>query len=98
MAQRRAQIKAVAREQAVVELAVRGKADSGAFVAERLRDRGDHADLAGAIGVTPALRDFAAVVGVELFQGKALADTLEHLARWNDIIHAPAIGAADIHE
>ena len=47
------------REQARVEPALGGDARSRAGAAERLRDRGDDADLARAVAVAPAVRDLA---------------------------------------
>src|SRR5437762_4996448 len=49
-------------EQAGVELAVGGQSRTRALAAERLRHRRDDADLAAAVHITPALRDFAGVV------------------------------------
>ena len=49
-------------EEAGVEPPVGGEAGAGAVAAERLGDRGDDADLAGAVLVAPALRHLAPVV------------------------------------
>src|SRR3954464_4607643 len=62
-----AQVVAVPGEEARVELAVRGQPGPRAIATERLCHRCDDADLAAAVAVAPAVRDFAAVVrGVDL--------------------------------
>ena len=53
------------REEAGVEAALGGEPRARAVAAERLRHRGDHADLAAAVAVAPALRDLAAVVRLD---------------------------------
>ena len=54
--QRRAQVVALDARKAGVELPSALKPRAGAAAAERLGDGGDDADLAGAVGVAPALR------------------------------------------
>src|SRR5512145_1789621 len=62
------QVVARLREEAGVERALGGKTHARAGGAERLRDRGDDADLARAVDVAPALGDFTDVVGVNGLQ------------------------------
>src|SRR5260370_37870446 len=57
--QRAAQVVPGTGEQAGVELAVGGQPGPGAAAAERLGDRGDHADFTGAVMVAPAAFDFS---------------------------------------
>ena len=64
-AQRRPQIGALGREQAGVELAVRGQPRARAVAAERLRDRGDEADLTAAVVERVAARDLAGIGRIE---------------------------------
>src|SRR5690606_33463380 len=58
----------------------------------------DHADLAGAIDIAPALGDFTGVVGVGRLQREFGRDALDDLARGHDRAHLPAVGAAHVHE
>src|SRR5581483_1472719 len=51
--QRRAEVVAAQREQARVQAAFGGQSSTRASAAERLRHRGDHADLAGAVAIAP---------------------------------------------
>ena len=64
-AEERAQVVAADGEEAGVELPVGGEPRAGAVAAERLRDRGDDADLARAVAVAVALGDLAAVRGLD---------------------------------
>src|SRR6266496_478198 len=60
-AQRAAQVVPGGGEQAGVELAVGRQPGAGAAAAKRLGDRGDHADLTGAVTVAVAAGDLPAV-------------------------------------
>src|SRR6187549_1357456 len=66
--QRRAQVVAVACEQTGIQLAVGRHPRAVAVAAERLADRTDESDLAAAVGIGVARRDFATIVGVEWAQ------------------------------
>ena len=85
------------REEAGVERSLGREPQAVAGRAERLRHRGDHADLARAVPIAPALGDFARVVRVERLQRKRFADAPHDFRRRHDVIHAPAVRAADIH-
>src|SRR5262249_50094057 len=61
-------------EQAGIELAVGGQPDPGAAAAKRLGDRGDHADLAGAVPVPVAGGDLPGVGGRDRLDGPLAAD------------------------
>src|SRR5258707_8511523 len=60
-AQRAAQVVPCPGEQAGIELAVGRQPGAGAAAAERLGDRGDHADLTGAVKVAVAAGDLPVV-------------------------------------
>ena len=63
-----------------------------------LRDRGDDADLAGAVRVAPALGDLAAVVGVDRLERQLGGRSRSTISRGgHDVVHAPAVGGADVH-
>src|SRR5689334_3920395 len=74
LAQHRAQVVADRAEQARVHLAVGRQPRAGAVAAERLRDRGDDADLAAPVAITPALGDLAGVRGRERLDRQHLVD------------------------
>ena len=97
VAQQHAQIVAVGGEQAGVELAFGGEARSRAVPTKGLRDRGDDADFARAVLIAPALGDFPAVIRVRRLERRFGVDHGDDLARRDDVIHAPAVGVADIH-
>ena len=73
-AQQRAQVVAARGEEAGVELALGREPRARAVAAERLRHRRDHADLAAAVAVAPALGDLAAVVRVDRLERQLGAD------------------------
>ena len=85
-------------EEASEKLPLGRQARARAVAAEGLRHRGDDADFARAILVSPALGDFAGVIRISGFQRHFAADGVDNLACGDDIIHAPAVGVADIHE
>ena len=64
---------------------------------EGLSHAGYHANLTRAIGITPAFGDFAAVMRVGRQQRRFRADHVDDLLRRDDVIHAPAVGGADVH-
>src|SRR4029453_17931538 len=76
---------------------LRGQARTRAAAAERIRDRGDEPDLAGAVVERVALGDSAVLVLPDGMQRPARADPLEELARGHDAIEAPVIAIADVH-
>src|SRR5690606_5968942 len=96
-AQQCAQIVTAGGEKAGVELTFGGDAGTGAVAAEGLGHRGDDADLAAAVLVTPAFGDFAGVIRVGGFQRQFAGDDVDDLSRADDVIHAPAVGGADVH-
>src|SRR5438045_6508769 len=69
-AHERFQVVALLGEEAGEELPSGREAGAGAGRAEGLGDRRADADYAGAVGVAPALRDFAAIVRVHGNEGK----------------------------
>ena len=69
-----AQVAARGGEEAGVQAAVSGEPGPGAVGAERLGDRGDDADLPGAVGVTPALGDLAPVARPDRNEGQLGVD------------------------
>src|SRR6266850_4065370 len=73
-AHQRLQVVARLGEQAGEERSLGRKPHAVAARAESLRDRRDHADLAGAVEVAPALGDFARIVGVDRLKRPALGD------------------------
>ena len=84
-------------EETRVELAVGRQPRPRAVAAERLRDRGDDPDLATAVPVAVALRDLAAIGGVDRLEGKVGVDRRHDLGRRHDVVQPPAVGMADIH-
>src|SRR3954471_19418636 len=97
-AQQRLQVVSRLGEEAGIERALGRQAHARAGGAERLRHRGDDADLPAAVDVAPALGDFAGVVRVDRLELPALADAAHHLGGRHHVVHPPAVGAADIHE
>src|SRR5690554_2859893 len=95
--ERRAQVRALRREQARIKLPVRGQPCAMAVAAERIRDRRDEADLALPVDEAIALRDLAAIVLVERLKRPARADLLDELLRRHDLVAAPAVQRADVH-
>ena len=61
-------------EQAGVDRSVRREAQAGAFTTERVRDRGDDADLSSSVAVSPSVHDFAEVVGLDRVERPLVAD------------------------
>ena len=86
------------REEAGVELAVGRDPRARAVAAERLRHRGDDADLARAVEVAVALGDLAAVGGLHGLERKLGADRRDDLGGGHDVVHPPAVRRADVHE
>src|SRR5207245_7231033 len=70
---------------------------TAAIVAERTGDRGDDADFAAAVPIAPALRNLARVIGVDGLQRQFAVDHANDFGGGHDVIHAPAIGMADVH-
>ena len=84
-------------EQARVQLALRRQARPRAVAAERLRHRGDDADLAAPVHVPPALGDLAAIAGDRRLEGPLPRDSVDDLRRRNDLVESPAVRRADVH-
>src|SRR5450755_3169022 len=84
-AQERAQIVALGREEAGIELAVGRQARARAVAAKRLRDRGDHTDLtrAGTAGfqIAPALGNLAPIVRIRWLERKFAPDDANDFCR-----------------
>src|SRR5690606_7994618 len=59
---------------------------------------GDHADFARAVDIAPALGNLAEVVRLRRLERPALGDAAHDLGGGHDVVHAPAVGAADVHE
>ena len=97
-AEDRAEVVAADGEEAGVELPVGREPRARAVAAERLRDRGDDADLARAVEVAVALRDLAAVRGLDRLERELGADRGDDLGGGHDIVHPPAVRRADVHE
>src|SRR6185312_2049350 len=92
------QVAAVGGEQAGVELALGGKAGAGASAAERAGDGGDDADLAGAVEVAEAAGDLARVARGDRLQRPAGGQPVDQFLGRHDVVQAPAVGGADVHE
>ena len=86
------------REQAGVQLAIGREAGAGASGTKGLRHAGDNADFSAAIRIGPALGDFTGVVGFDFDERHLVADPAHDLGRWHNIVHAPAVGGAHVHE
>ncbi len=85
------------REQAGVQPSLGREACARAIAAERLRDGGDHADLAAAVPVAPAPCDLAAVVRLDGLERQLGVDRGDDLGRRNDLVEPPAVRVADVH-
>ena len=96
-AQQRAQVVAPVREQAQEQLALGGQPGAVAVAAEGLRDAGDHADLAAAVAVAPALGGLAAAVGLDRLERELGAMRATTSRRGQHLVHAPAVARADVH-
>ena len=72
-------------EETGVKLAVGGEASASAVAAERLRNRGYDADLAGAVLIAIALRDLPSVVGSDRLKRHLRVDRLDDLGGGDDI-------------
>src|SRR5207247_8123880 len=92
-----AKVVALRRKQAGVERSVGREARPRAVRAERLRDRGDHADLAAAVAIAPSLGDLAGVVLLDRLQWQLAIDRRDDLTRGDDVIQPPAVGRTDVH-
>src|SRR5690606_14675615 len=80
------------------ELSFGGQACARATVAKRLRHRGDHADFTAAVDIAPTLRHFAGIVRADGFERHFGIDAADHFGRGDHVVHAPAVGGADVHE
>src|SRR6478672_2868383 len=98
VAERPPQVAAVGGEQAGVELALGRQAGPCAVAAEGAGDRGDDADLAGAVDVAEAVGDLARVARRDRLQRPAGRQPVEQLLGGHDVVQAPAVGGADVHE
>ena len=92
------------RKQAQVDLAFGGQAGAVAVLAKRLGDAADDADLAQrrvvlapGIGPAPALCCLAGGGGVQRHQWQFGLQAGDQFARWQHLVHAPAIGGAHVH-
>ena len=69
-----------------------------AVAAERLRHGRDHADLARAVAVAPALRDLAAVVRIDRLERVDSASIArDDLGGGDDVVEPPAVRVPDVH-
>src|SRR5207248_4132729 len=84
-------------EEARVELAFGREAGPGAAAAERLGDRGDHAHLAGAVAVAPAVGDLAGIGRLDGFEGELGIDGGDDLRGRDDVVEAPAVRVPHVH-
>src|SRR6266700_4290024 len=96
-AQRAAQVVPGGGEQAGVELAVGRQPGAGAAAAKRLGDRGDHADLTGAVTVAVAAGDLPGVAWRGRLQRPLAADQRDDLRSGDGLFQPPAVGRADVH-
>ena len=80
-AERRAKVVAAQREETRVEAALRAEARAGAAAAEGLRDRGDDADLAGAVLVAEAAGGLVCAGGLERLERPDGVDPRDDLRR-----------------
>ena len=88
---------AAVREEAQVQLALGRQARAAAVAAEGLRHAADHADLAAAVFVRPALGGLAGSRGFERAERKFGGDARDDLGRRHHLVHAPTVGGADVH-
>src|SRR5579859_6039446 len=93
----RAQVVPARREQAGEEASLRGEACPRAAAAERLRDRGDDADLAASVLVAPAVCDLAGVIRLDRLERQLGADRGHDLRRRDDVVQPPAVRVPDVH-
>src|SRR4029077_16921826 len=68
-----------------------------AAAAERLRDRGDHADLTLTVQVAPAAGGHVGAVRGGGLERPLLGDALDDLLRAHDVLEPPAVRRADVH-
>ena len=89
-----------AREQAEEQLALGRQPGPVAVVAEGPGHARDAADFAGhaRLCIAPAFRGLADGAHRQRLDREGLADAPQHLGRRHDLVHAPAVGGADIHE
>src|SRR5205814_6836531 len=83
--------------QAGEELSVGRQPGARAAAAERLGHRGDHADLAAAVAVSPALDDLPGVVRRDRPERHLGVDHRDDLPRRHDVVYPPAVAVADVH-
>src|SRR6478672_9033284 len=98
LAQGASQVAAVGGEQACVELALGRQAGAGAVAAEGAGDGGDDADLACAVEVAKAVGDLARVARRDGPKRPAGRQLVDQLLGGHDVVQAPAVGGADVHE
>src|SRR6185437_11278989 len=96
-AQRRAQVHALGCEQAGMQFAVGGEPCPRAVSAERLRHRGNEADLATAVFEDIAAGHLAAIVGIDRTQRPARVDAREQLLRGHHALALPVVAVAYVH-
>src|SRR5205085_2929644 len=97
VAERALQIPFAAREQAGSQLPVRGQTDAVAGRAERLGDRVDEADLAGAVGEAEAPRGRRRLRR-QLLERPTLLDQRPDLAAGQDVVVLPGLVGVHGHE
>src|SRR6185436_5920335 len=90
-AQRRAQVGALGREQAGIERAVGRDPRPRAIAAERLRHRGDEAELATAVLEGVTLGHFTAVITLARRDRPARVNQFAQLARRHDQLLIPVV-------
>src|SRR6188472_37200 len=96
-AEQRAQVGAAEREQAGVELSLRGDPRPRAVAAERLGDRRDDPDLPRSVAVAIPLRDLAAVGRLDGLEREHGVDPLHDLGGRHDVVEPPPVRRADVH-
>src|SRR5450759_4353187 len=100
----RTQVVAAGGKQTQIQLAFSGEPGAIAAAAESLCDTADdanftrrHVMLAGRVGIAPARSGLAGAGGPQWQQWQLGINQLDNLARWQYLVHAPAVGGTDIH-
>src|SRR5438270_1848709 len=95
-AKRPAQVVPAQREQTGVQAPLGRQPCARAAAAERLRHRGDDADLAGAVPVAPATRGRVRP-GRDRLDRPLRVDATDDLLGGDDVVEPPAVRVADVH-
>src|SRR5215210_5655615 len=91
----RAQVMALAREEAREEAPLGGDPGSGACAAEGASHRGDDSDLALSVAIAVALGDLPRIGRVDRLQGPLRLDKSQDLSGRDDVVEPPAVRGAD---